>query len=71
MEETILEAGFEEIGTYITRRQNTVVQYIVTRTIMDLCEWSAWRTGATVSRKWWEQDSLYLEGSKKRSAAAV
>ena len=37
MEETILEAGFEEIGTYITRRQNTVVHYITTRPIMDLC----------------------------------
>ena len=71
MEEAIREAGLKGIRKFITRRQNTVVQYIVTRTIMDLCEWSAWRTGATVSRKWWEQDSLYLEGSKKRSAAAV
>ena len=24
----ISEAGFEEIGTYVTRRQNTVAQYI-------------------------------------------
>ena len=32
------EAGFEEIGVYITRRQNTVSQYIAARLIMDLCE---------------------------------
>ena len=34
----IEEAGFKEIGVYITRRQNTVAQYIVTQQILDLCE---------------------------------
>ena len=34
----IEEAGFKEIGFYITRRQNTVAQYIVTQPILDLCE---------------------------------
>ena len=29
---------FEEIGVYITRRQNMVTQYIATRPILDLCE---------------------------------
>ena len=32
---TVAEAGFE---TYILKRQNTVVQYIVTRSLLDLCE---------------------------------
>ena len=47
------EAGFEGIGKYITRRQNTVAQYIVTQPIMDLCERSARRMGERVSRWWW------------------
>ena len=65
------EAGFKEIGTYITRRQNMVAQYIATRPIMELCERSAGRPGRRVFRRWWEQDGLYLEGGEKREAAAV
>ena len=30
------EAGFENIETYITRRQNTATEYIAARTILDL-----------------------------------
>ena len=67
----MVEAGFEGIRKYITRRQNTVTQYIVTRTILDLYELSARRPGARVSWRWWEQDGLDLEGVKKRSASAV
>ena len=40
------------------------------RPILDLCERSAQRPGARVSRRWWEQAGLELEGSKKRAAAA-
>ena len=65
------EAGFERIITYITRRQNTVIQYIATQPILDLCERSARRPGVSVSRRWWEQDGLYLQGEKKRAAEAV
>ena len=64
-----MEAGFEGIGTYVTRRQNTVAQYIATQTILDLCERSARRPGARVSRRWWEQDGLYLERENNRAAA--
>ena len=46
---TMAESGFEEIGTYVTRRQNTVAQYIATRPILDLCERSIQRTGSWVS----------------------
>ena len=60
------EAGFNEIGVYITRRQNTFAQYIATRPILDLCERSVRRTGAWVSRRWWEQEGLDLEGAKER-----
>ena len=40
-----MEAGFEGTGKYITKRQNTVAQYITTRPILDLCERSARRLG--------------------------
>ena len=44
-------------------------QYIATRPILDLYEWSACRTGARVSWRWWEQEGLDLEGEKKMAAA--
>ena len=59
------ETGFEGIGKYITRRQNTVAEYIVTRPILDLCERSAQRPVVRVSWRWWKQSVLYLEGEKK------
>ena len=65
------EAGFEGIGTYITRRQNTVAQYISKRPILDLCDKSDQRLGARVSRRRWEQDGIDLGGAKKRTAAAA
>ena len=60
MEEALVEAGFEGTGKYITKRQNTVAQYIVTRTIPDFCEWSARRLEARVYLRWWEQVGLDL-----------
>ena len=65
----MVEAGFKGIDKYITRRQNTVAQYIATRPILDLCERSARRPGARVSQRWWEQDGLDLEGTKKQLEA--
>ena len=51
LEGKMVELVFEGIGTYITRRQNMVAQYIATRPIMDLCERSNRRPGARVSRR--------------------
>ena len=67
----MVEAGFEGIDKYITRRQNTSAQYIAMRPILDFCERSACRMVARVYRRRWEQASLDLEGAKKRSAAAA
>ena len=67
----MVETGFKGIGTHITRSQNTVAQYILMRLIMDLCERSAWRPGARVSRRWWEQDGIYMEGAKKSAEVAA
>ena len=62
------EEGFEEIRTYVTRRQNMVTQYIAMWRIMDFCERSIRRPGAWVSRRRWDQEILDLEGAKEISA---
>ena len=41
LEEVMVEAGFEGIGTYVTRRQNMVAQYIAKQPILDICDQSA------------------------------
>ena len=66
----MVEAGFKGIGTYITRRQNKVAQYIATRPILEFCERSTGRPGARVFRRWWVQDGLDWEGEKRAVAAA-
>ena len=65
------EAGCEGIRKSVTRSKNTVVQYILTRPIMDLCERSTRRPGARLSWRWWEQSGIDLEGAKKRVAEAA
>ena len=64
--EAMNKVGFEYIRVYITRRQNTVAQYIATLLILDLCKRSIRRLGAWVSRRWWDQEGLYLEGGRER-----
>ena len=49
------EAGFEERGSYILKKQNTVVQYIATRPILDLCKNMVRKPGAWIASIWWEQ----------------
>ena len=67
LKEAMREAGFEGIRQPITRRQNTVAQYIAMRTILDLCERATQRLGARVSRRWWEQEVIDLEMAKGRA----
>ena len=59
---------FEGISKSVTRRQNTVAQYISTRTILNLCDRSTWRPEARVSKLWWGQYGIDMEGAKKREA---
>ena len=37
VEDAMAEACLQEVETYVSCGQNTVVQFIATRTIMDLC----------------------------------
>ena len=46
------EVRFEEIGYDFLKSHNTVAQYIVTQTIMDLCKKTVWRPGAWVAQRW-------------------
>ena len=59
------------IRTSITRRHNTVAQYIATRPILDLCEQATRRPGARVSQRWWEKVRIYLEGARKQAAISA
>ena len=47
------EADFEGIGTYITSRRNMLAQYIATRLILELCDWSDGRAGVRAFWRWW------------------
>ena len=60
----MLEVGLQELETYVSRHQNTVVQYIATRPIMDLCLAAERRPGTRVEMRWREQEGLYLEGMR-------
>ena len=58
------EAGFKEIRTSITNRQNTVAQYIATRPLLDLCEGAKQRGGVRVTRSWLYQKGIDWETEK-------
>ena len=60
----MMEAGLQEVDTYIYRCQNTVAQYIATMPIIDLCLAEKQRLGPIVSMWWWEQEGLDLEGMR-------
>ena len=57
------EAGLQEVETYVSRRQNTMEQYIAISPIMGLCLAANWRPGPRVTMPWWEQEGLDLEGT--------
>ena len=63
------EAGFLTMEEYVRHRQNTVVQYIATRSLLDLCEGSERAPGAQVSMRWWEQEVIYMAGVQEAESA--
>ena len=58
-----------EIGVYITRRQNTVTEYIDTCPIMDLCLAADRKPGLHLSRRWWEHPDLDILGTRSGHAS--
>ena len=71
LREAMREAGFEEIRKSITRRQNTVAQYIVTRPILDIREQDTQRAGVRVSWRWWYHKGIDWNTEKERAAEAL
>ena len=52
------EAGIVRARTSVLRRQNTVAQFIATRTILGLCEVTERRGGTWVPQRWWEHPRI-------------
>ena len=70
MEDAMTEAGLQEVEIFISCHQNTMVQYIATRPIIDLCLAEKWKLGPRVSMWWWEQEGLDLEGMRTAAQEA-
>ena len=51
-ENEMIEAGIQEMETYVSFRQNTVTQFIADRPIMDLCLVTEQRTRPMISNQW-------------------
>ena len=66
LEGAMKEAGLTDVHTSINRRQNTVAQYIATRTFLDLCEGAKQREGARVTLMWWDQSGIDWEKAKAK-----
>ena len=60
------EAGMTDIRKSIANRQNTVVQYIATRPLLDLCEGARAREGSKVPMRWWNQADIDWETAKSK-----
>ena len=65
------EAGLQTMQEYIRRWQNTVAQYIATRSMLDLCEGSEKASGARVGIRWWDQAGINLAGAREAAAAVA
>ena len=66
-----VEAVFEDIRTYVRRRQNIFAKYIATQLIIELCERFIRSPGDWVSWRWWYQDGLDLEEAKEITSAEL
>ena len=62
LDEDMQEEELLDVETYVSRNQNTVTQFITTRTIMSLCMAEERRPGSRLANWWWEKEGLELEG---------
>ena len=62
MEKAMHRTVFKEMGEHVLKKQNTVTQYIATLSVFDLCKYTAWMSGAWVTKRWWEKEGLELVG---------
>ena len=62
MEVVMAEAILQEVEAYVSCRHNTVTQSITARTIMEVCLVAERIPGPRVSKRWWEQERVDVEG---------
>ena len=62
MEDAMVEAGLQQVETYVSCHQNTVAQYIATSPIMDLCMMVKRRLGPRGKMRWLGTGGSRLEG---------
>ena len=63
--------GFELLENYFLWRQNTVAQYIMTRSLLNLCKAEERNQRARVGMWWWEQAVIDLTGEREIAAVAA
>ena len=68
LEEVIQEAVFEDMETYISRRNNIVAQFIATRSILDVCLGMDRHPGVRVAKWWWYQERIDPVGVREEAA---
>ena len=51
------------LGVHLSEK-NMAAQYSVMQTILELCEYAEWWTGAQLSKRWWEQEGINLTGAR-------
>ena len=56
------EAVLQEVENCVSHRQNTVPQFSVTSTIVDLCLVAERMPGLRLDKRWLEKDGIYFEG---------
>ena len=66
LEGAMKEAGLTDVRTSINRSQNTVAQYIATRTLLGLSEGEKQREGERVTQRWWDQSGIDWEKAKAK-----
>ena len=56
---------------YVRLCHNTVAQYIVMESLLDLCEGSERAPGARVGMCFWEQGVIYLAGAQEAAVVVA
>ena len=63
--------GLQTMEEYIRRRQNTVAQYIATKSLLDLCEGSERAPGERLGIQWRDKAGINLAGERESATAIV
>ena len=66
---SLKEVSVVRFRTSILRRQNTVAQFIATRTILGLYEVTERRPGTLVPKRWWKQTGIDWKAAREVAAA--